>query len=155
MQRALDLGLELNAGQDASDRWLWLAGGRIFQMVAMDLWDDESWHALATGHVDLARGTGAIMHLTFALNYLARIQILAGNLVAADGWSRRTSSCPRPLATRPIVDTAMLLAAWRGQDQRRHGAHRGHLTRGERSWGRTTGLPGRLCKLGPPQRLRA
>ncbi|MFZ0382144.1 MAG: LuxR C-terminal-related transcriptional regulator [Solirubrobacteraceae bacterium] len=43
-------------------RWLWLAG-----RVAQDLWDDESWEALCTQHVRLARQTGALTGLPIAL----------------------------------------------------------------------------------------
>ena len=43
-------------------RWLWLAG-----RVAQDLWDDESWEALCTQHVRLARQTGALAGLPIAL----------------------------------------------------------------------------------------
>jgi DNA-binding CsgD family transcriptional regulator len=118
MTRALRLGLKLNAEPPSTDRWLWLAGGRILQMVAMDLWDDESWLALATGQVSFARGSGTIMHLTFALNYLARIQILAGNLGAADRLVEEDRLISEATGNTPIVDTEMLLAAWRGQEQR-------------------------------------
>jgi DNA-binding CsgD family transcriptional regulator len=118
MRRALEVGLALNNRQDPSDRWLWFAGGRIFQMIAMDLWDDQSWHALATGHVDLARTTGAMMHLNFALHYLARIEILSGNLTAADRLVEEDRLMAQATGRTPIADTAMLLAAWRGEDQR-------------------------------------
>ena len=43
-------------------RWLWLAG-----RVAQDLWDDESWEALCTQHVRLARQTGTLAVLPIAL----------------------------------------------------------------------------------------
>lgn len=116
MRRALDMGRDLNAKQDVSDRWLWFAGGRILQMMAMDLWDDQSWHALAAGHVELARGTGAMMHLTFALNYLARIEILSGNLSGAELLVAEDRELARATGHTAIRDTEMLLAAWRGQD---------------------------------------
>ena len=47
LTRALDMVLALDVGEDGSDRWHWLAGGRIGQIIAMEMWDFESWHALA------------------------------------------------------------------------------------------------------------
>ena len=52
-------------------------------MVAMDLWDDQAWFELATGQVRLARANGTLSWLPFALDYLAEIQIQAGELSAA------------------------------------------------------------------------
>jgi DNA-binding CsgD family transcriptional regulator len=141
LTRVLKLGLALNQRQNPSDRWLWLSGGRIFQMIAMDLWDDESWHALAAGHVDLARSTGAMMHLTFALNYLARIEILAGNLVAADRLVEEDRLLAQATGQPPILDTAMILAAWRGHDD-----EASHLVEVITAEGRTQGAE-RLVSL--------
>jgi DNA-binding CsgD family transcriptional regulator len=58
------------------------------------------------------------MHLTFALNYLARIEIQAGNLAAADRLVEEDRLMAQATGRTPILDTAMLLAAWRGQDER-------------------------------------
>ena len=59
------------------------SGGRISQIIAVELWDFESWHALAARQAQLARDTGALVHLQFALNYLARTHLLGGELAAA------------------------------------------------------------------------
>ena len=63
LTRALELFLALDVSSGEADRWLWLAGGRIGQIIALELWDFESWHALAAGQVQFARDTGALMHL--------------------------------------------------------------------------------------------
>ena len=52
-------------------------------MVAMDLWDDEAWFALAAGQVQLARANGTLSWLPFALDYLAENHIQAGQLSTA------------------------------------------------------------------------
>ena len=52
-------------------------------IVALELWDAESWHALAARQAQFARDTGALVHLQFALNFLARAHLLAGELAAA------------------------------------------------------------------------
>jgi len=83
-------------------------------MVAMDLWDDQAWFELATGQVRLARANGTLSWLPFALDYLAEIQIQAGELSAATALlaeGERIDPGSRA-ATLPYV--SLLLAAWRG-----------------------------------------
>src|SRR5262249_51717945 len=47
MERALELVLAPKLGTDEVGRWLRLAGSRAGPMVALELWDAESWHFLA------------------------------------------------------------------------------------------------------------
>src|SRR6201999_3603189 len=65
-------------GSEADWRWLWLAC-----RLSQDLWDDELWHALATGAVRIARDTGALNLLPNALNHLAVLHIHSGSFAAA------------------------------------------------------------------------
>jgi len=84
LTRALELVLALDVGTDLDvGRWLWLTGGRTSANVALELWDDESWHALAARQVQVARDAGALVHLQFALIFLARTHLLAGELATA------------------------------------------------------------------------
>jgi DNA-binding CsgD family transcriptional regulator len=83
-------------------------------LVAMDLWDDQAWFELATGQVRLARANGTLSWLPFALDYLAELQIQAGELSAAAALlaeGERIDPGSRA-ATLPYV--SLLLAAWRG-----------------------------------------
>src|SRR5580692_8594793 len=59
----------------------WLSA--TYNMVAMDLWDDEAWFELAAGQVERARANGTLSWLPFALDYLAELHIQAGELSAA------------------------------------------------------------------------
>jgi len=117
LTRALGMFLALDASSGESRRWLWLAGGRIGQIIAMELWDFDSWRALAAGQVRFARDTGALMHLAFALNYLARTHILAGELAAAARLVEEDHLIAEAAGHPPIADTAMMLAAWRGRER--------------------------------------
>ena len=117
LTRALEMVLALDVSSGESDRWQWLAGGRISQIIAMELWDFESWHALAVSQVKFSRDTGALMHLAFALNYLARTHILAGELAAATRLVEEDHLIAEAAGNPPVADTAMMLAAWRGQEQ--------------------------------------
>ena len=85
-----------------------------YNMVAMDLWDDEAWFELAAGQVRLARANGTLSWLPFALDYLAEIHIQAGELskAAALLMERERVEPGTREATLPYVP--LLLAAWRG-----------------------------------------
>ena len=117
LRRALDAVLALDVSSGESDRWLWLAGGRISQIIAMEIWDFETWHALSVRELQFSRDTGALMHLGFALNYRARTHILAGELAAATRLVEEDHLIAEAAGHAPIADTAMMLAAWRGQEQ--------------------------------------
>jgi len=55
--------------------WLWLAG-----MAAIAVWDDETWHILASRHVKLAREAGALSELPLAVLSLYLLHTHAGEL---------------------------------------------------------------------------
>jgi DNA-binding CsgD family transcriptional regulator len=115
LTRALELVLAPNLTVEVG-RGLWLAGSRASDMVVLELWDAESWHALAARQVRFARDTGAPLYLQSALNFLARRHLLAGELTTAalmieeDRLIREVTGIP------PIAYTEMMLAAWRGQE---------------------------------------
>ncbi len=85
-----------------------------YNMVAMDLWDDEAWFELAAGQVRQARANGTLSWLPFALDYLAEILIQAGELSKAAALlvERERVDPGAREATLPYVP--LLLAAWRG-----------------------------------------
>jgi DNA-binding CsgD family transcriptional regulator len=83
----------------------------------MELWDFESWYALAAGQVQFSRNTGALRHLTCALNYLARAHILAGELATAARLVEEDHLIAEATGNPPIAYTAMMLAAWRGRER--------------------------------------
>ena len=85
-----------------------------YNLAAMDLWDDEAWFGLAVGQVRLARASGILSWLPFALDYLAENHIQAGELSEAEALlmeGERIGPGSRA-ATLPYV--ALMLAAWRG-----------------------------------------
>jgi DNA-binding CsgD family transcriptional regulator len=85
-----------------------------YNMVAMDLWDDGAWSELASRQVRLARASGTLSWLPFALDYLAEISIQTGELsqAAALVIERQRLDLGAREATLPYVP--LLLAAWRG-----------------------------------------
>jgi DNA-binding CsgD family transcriptional regulator len=117
LTRALELVLALDFGADEIGRWLWLVGGRVSQIIALELWDAESWHALAARQAQFARNAGALVHLQFALNYLARAHLLDGGLAAAARLIEEDRLIAEATGNPPVAHNAMMLAAWRGREQ--------------------------------------
>jgi len=85
-----------------------------YNMVAMDLWDDEAWFQLASGQVRLARASGTLSWLPFALDYLAEISIQAGELSQAAELLTERERVDPGIREDTLPYISLLLAAWRG-----------------------------------------
>ena len=117
LARAFELMVSGDAGTDLdAGRWLRLAGGRA-GIIASDMWDFESWHALAARQVQVARDMSALVHLQFALNFLGLHHLLAGELVAAERLIDEDRLIAEATGNPPVGYAAMLLAAWQGREQ--------------------------------------
>jgi DNA-binding CsgD family transcriptional regulator len=114
--QVLDRLLALDASHDETDRWLWLTGGTAIALIAVELWDDDSWHAVATAQVRFARETGALVHLQFALSYLAGAYVVVGELAAAERLIEESGLIAEATGHPPVAIPAMMLAAWRGEE---------------------------------------
>ena len=110
LTRALEPFLALNVVNDDVGRWRWGA------TVALELWDFESWHALAARQVQFARDTGALVQLQFALNLLAWTHHVAGELTAAAQLIEEERLIAEATGNPPLAYTEMMLAAWRGRE---------------------------------------
>jgi len=85
-----------------------------YNLVAMDLWDDEAWFELAAGQVRLARANGTLSWLPFALDYLAEIHIQAGQLSTATALLAEGERIDPGIRAATLPYVSLLLAAWRG-----------------------------------------
>jgi DNA-binding CsgD family transcriptional regulator len=117
LTRALELFLALSADSDDASRWLWLAGSRVGAVIARELWDFESWHALATCQVRLARDAGALVHLQFALDFLAGSHLLTGELAMAARLIEEGRLLAEATGNPPLGYHEGILEAWRGQER--------------------------------------
>ena len=101
-------------------RWLWLASGRASTItLALELWDFESWYALAAHQVQVARDAGALVQLQFAISNLGVHQLLAGELSTAEQLIEEDRLIAAATGNPPVTYTAMMLAAWQGRSKRR------------------------------------
>jgi DNA-binding CsgD family transcriptional regulator len=116
LTRALELSLDLNADDDEAGRWRWLAGGRASTLAALELWDADAWHALAAVQAQSARDTGALVHLQYALNFLASAHLFAGELTTAARLIDEDRLIAEVTGNPPVGYAAMALAAWQGQE---------------------------------------
>jgi DNA-binding CsgD family transcriptional regulator len=92
-------------------RWLHLAAA-----TAAHLWDDQTWEALATGHVQLAREFGACTTLLHALNMAIGMRACLGELAAAASLAEELAAVTEATGSPVPAPAAPLLAAWRGRE---------------------------------------
>jgi DNA-binding CsgD family transcriptional regulator/tetratricopeptide (TPR) repeat protein len=79
------------------------------------LWDDRAGETLADRYAGLARRTGALGELPSALNALAFVRLLAGDLAAADSLVREAQATADTVSSRATPYGALGLAAVRGR----------------------------------------
>ncbi|MFF5297454.1 helix-turn-helix transcriptional regulator [Paractinoplanes globisporus] len=120
----------LGRDSDVDMRWVslpWIAAG--------DLWDDETWHELATRAVRLARDAGALIALPLALGHRAVVHVHAGEFAAASALADEAEAITEATGNAPARYAELLLAGWRGvEPDAQDGLDRGlqnALARGE------------------------
>jgi DNA-binding CsgD family transcriptional regulator len=116
LARALELLLARDVSSEDVGRWLSLSTGRNSNIVALEMWDDEALYLLAARQVQVARDTGALVHLQFALSFLARSHMLAGELTAATLTIDEARVIAEATGNPALVNAPMILAAWRGDE---------------------------------------
>ena len=93
-------------------RWPWFG-----RRSAPELFDDETWHALATRNVQMARERGALAVLPLALNYLAQLRVFEGDLDAATALLDEADTITDAIGSDRIAVARGLLTAYRGDEQ--------------------------------------
>jgi hypothetical protein len=111
LTRALELFLAPSAASDEAGRWLWLAGASSSAIVALELWDAESSHALAARLAQFARGSGAVVHLQYALDFLARTHLRARELTTAAQLIEEDRLIAEITGNPPVAYNETMLAA--------------------------------------------
>jgi DNA-binding CsgD family transcriptional regulator len=101
-----------DGGRNGNVRWPWIA-----RRVAPDLFDDDAWHVLATGNVENARASGALVVLPLALNLLALVRCFEGGLSDASSLIAEADGIAEATGTPSIVFGRMLLTACRGEER--------------------------------------
>ena len=89
--------------------WCWLACE-----AAMNMFDYEAGAELSAGFAEIARDTGALAALPWALDYLAAHRILAGEFGEAAQLVQEGDEITAAIGAARIGGASVLLAAWRG-----------------------------------------
>src|SRR5205085_1259824 len=97
--------------RDEGLRWLWFACH-----IALDLWDDESWEALCTRHVQLSRDAGALTVLLLGLNQRIGLHEHAGELAAAASLTEEARAVAEATGSLFAPYPAIVVAARRGRE---------------------------------------
>jgi DNA-binding CsgD family transcriptional regulator len=118
LARALELLLAMDLSKEDVGRWLSLSSARNSNIVALEMWDDGALHLLAARQVQVVRDTGALLHLQYALSFLARSHMLAGELTAATLMIDEARLIAEATGNPALVNAPMVLAAWQGQESR-------------------------------------
>ena len=113
--RAIRMLLAVDVGTGRLDSWLPITRSKMSATLAAEVWDADSWYALAVRETQFARIYGAPIHLQFALHYLAWTLILRGEFAKAGSLICEDAATAAATGSPPLRFGRLLLAAWRGQ----------------------------------------
>ena len=116
LEQALQTVLALKTPDGDLGRWLWLTGARATGLIALELWDADALHVLASRQVRVARESGALVQLQFALNFFARSRVVSGELAEATVLVEEERAIAQAMGGTAVGYEELMLAAWRGQD---------------------------------------
>ena len=112
MERALGALCDDDISVHEALRWLWLGS-----VIAADLWDDERWQVVATRHVTVVRKVGALSELPRALDSLAYMHVMAGELATAASLYEEVRTVCEATGNSSARVGPILLAAWGGRER--------------------------------------
>jgi DNA-binding CsgD family transcriptional regulator len=115
LNRAIEMLLAADVDAEHLDSWSPITRSKIGATLAAEVWDADSWHALALRETQFARKTGAPIHLQFALHYLAWTLLLRGEFGKAASVIDEDGAVAAATGNPPLWFGRLLLAAWCGQ----------------------------------------
>ena len=92
----------------------WIVPLALARRVAPDVFADDTWHELAAPGVQLARESGALAMLSLALNNLAQLRCLEGDLAGAAAVLEEADAIAAATGIEPVVFGSLSLAGLRG-----------------------------------------
>src|SRR4029077_1086352 len=116
LTRALELLLAQEMGSDEVGRSLWLAASRSTQAIAIEVWNPDAMHTLATRQLAVAREAGALVQLRLALNFLGGNLVHSGELAMAERLFDEDRLVAEATGNQPVSYNDVLVSVWRGQD---------------------------------------
>jgi DNA-binding CsgD family transcriptional regulator/tetratricopeptide (TPR) repeat protein len=110
LKRALLAVLSQDISAEEGLSWLWLA-----ERAAMAVWDDETWHTLASRHVELARDAGALSELPLAVRSRILLHSHSGELAEGAALIAEAQVVADATGSQLAPYGATGIAAWRGR----------------------------------------
>ncbi|MEU4294083.1 AAA family ATPase [Kribbella sp. NPDC026596] len=114
--KALDQARQAQVDAANIGDWLWLAGNRAGGIIAIEVWDLETALELALRQDRMARETGALVQLQFALNFRANLVCLTGDLKAVANLVEEDRDIAAATGNPQIRYGGLLLEAFRGDE---------------------------------------
>ena len=111
LRRAVSAFRGTDISSEEELRWLWLAS-----RAAWMVWDYDSWDALSSRQVTLARDAGALIALPIALSTRAGVHLFAGEFTEAALMVAQVESAIGATCSSIAPYGALALAAFRGQE---------------------------------------
>jgi DNA-binding CsgD family transcriptional regulator len=105
-------------GEDDVEGLLWMAGNRAAGILAIEAWDYDTGNALAERQVRVARDSGALVQLQFALNFQANNVVLTGDIGSAQALVEEERLLSTMTRIAPVGYSSLLLDAFRGDAAR-------------------------------------
>lgn len=116
VRRALaPFAAETPRGDDATTQWLMLAP-LAQQTFIHHLWDFPAWARLSSRATRLARVVGDLSILPVELMCSAGAHLHCGNVATAAALVAEADSISAATGTAPYTDAALIVAAWRGEE---------------------------------------
>ncbi|MEU0096853.1 AAA family ATPase [Kribbella sp. NPDC006257] len=116
LSKALAVAREAILTADDVSSWLWLAGNRASGIIALELWESDTALELAVQQDRMARESGALVQLQFALNFRANLQTLTGDLTAAAGLVEEERQIAAATGKPQVGFGILLLESFRGNE---------------------------------------
>ena len=95
----------------------WLQWGVLASSAAVTLWDFDSWDAVSTRQVELARSSGALALLSIALNGQGMIATWSGDFEAAAALGAEDEALKQATGVHIAPYGSMLRAAYEGRTE--------------------------------------
>ena len=93
----------------------WLQWGILAQMATIAVWDFDSYMALSTRSVELARATGALASLSISLNGRGQVATYSGDFETATSLAAEKDVVNEVTGIRLATTCDLLLAGYRGR----------------------------------------
>jgi DNA-binding CsgD family transcriptional regulator len=114
LTNALVAARDHDIGADDAEGLSWLAGNRVAGIIATEAWDYATGRALAERQVTMARDSGALVQLQFALNFLANNVVLTGDIRTAMALVEEERLVSTLTGVMPVGYSSILIDAFRG-----------------------------------------